>query len=255
MLAITCSCDQLRVDVHDTSRSLPVPADAAGDAETGRGLLLVANLATEWGFYRTPRVKPVIHDRAEPDCGDGDGRGPRGFIRGDGEPSPRRLAVPTQDPGGLLPPDPRRSPRREGTQRGFAGDVRRELTPSFFRMWETCVATVRRDSSSLAAISGLDSPSSTNAATLTSVGVRLSQPLSARRCLECGPRLMPWARNAACRGPRRRPRPGPCTPRRPGRTRPAPHRGRRRGGTRRRPPRAPSRGTADGRRRGTAPRR
>ena len=44
-------------------------------------------------------------------------------------------------------------------------------------MWETCVATVRRDSSSRAAISGLDSPSSTNAAILISVAVRLSQPL------------------------------------------------------------------------------
>ena len=62
-------------------------------------------------------------------------------------------------------------------------------------MWETCVATVRRDSSSRAAISGLDRPSSTNAAILISVAVRLSQPLCARRCLACGPRRMPWARN------------------------------------------------------------
>ena len=37
----------------------------------------------------------------------------------------------------------------------------RELTSSFFKMCETWVATVRRDSSSLAAISGLDNPSST----------------------------------------------------------------------------------------------
>ena len=28
MLAITCSFGQLRVDVHDTSRTLPVPVDA-----------------------------------------------------------------------------------------------------------------------------------------------------------------------------------------------------------------------------------
>ncbi len=67
----------------------------------------------------------------------------------------------------------------------------RELTSSFFRMCETWVATVRRDSSSLAAISGLDSPSSTNAAILISVAVRLSQPLRACRCLACGPRRMP----------------------------------------------------------------
>src|SRR5213078_3939117 len=51
----------------------------------------------------------------------------------------------------------------------------RECTPSFFRMWETWVATVRRDSNSLAAISGLDSPSPTSAAILVSAGVRLSQ--------------------------------------------------------------------------------
>ncbi len=66
-------------------------------------------------------------------------------------------------------------------------------------MWETCVATVRRDSISRAAISGLDSPSSTNAATFISVAVRLSQPLRACRCLARGPRRMPWARNAAWR--------------------------------------------------------
>ena len=53
----------------------------------------------------------------------------------------------------------------------------RECTPSFFKMWETWVATVRRESSSLAAISGLDMPSSTSLATVVSVGVRLSQPL------------------------------------------------------------------------------
>ena len=74
----------------------------------------------------------------------------------------------------------------------------RELTSSFFRMWETWVATVRRDRSSRAAISGLDSPSSTKAAILISVAVRLSQPLRARRCLACGPRRMPWTRKVAC---------------------------------------------------------
>lgn len=46
----------------------------------------------------------------------------------------------------------------------------RELTPSLFRTWETWVATVRGESSSLAPISGLDSPSSMNDATLISVG-------------------------------------------------------------------------------------
>jgi len=59
MLAITCSQGELRLDVHDTSCSLPVVMEAAADAETGRGLMLVATLATEWGFYRTPRGKAV----------------------------------------------------------------------------------------------------------------------------------------------------------------------------------------------------
>ena len=65
------------------------------------------------------------------------------------------------------------------------------VTFSFFRMCDTCVATVRRESMSRAAISGLDSPSSTKAATLSSASVSESHPLTARRCLLCGPRLMP----------------------------------------------------------------
>ena len=58
-LAISCSCDQLRVDVHDTSRSLPVLVDARADEETGRGLMLVATLSADWGFYPTPAGKAV----------------------------------------------------------------------------------------------------------------------------------------------------------------------------------------------------
>jgi len=58
-LVITCDCDELRVDVHDTSRSAPTPVDAPVDAEAGRGLMLVATLSTDWGFYRTPAGKAV----------------------------------------------------------------------------------------------------------------------------------------------------------------------------------------------------
>ena len=58
-LAIACSSGQLRVDVYDTSCSLPVLVDASADAETGRGLMLVATLSTEWGFYRLPAGKAV----------------------------------------------------------------------------------------------------------------------------------------------------------------------------------------------------
>jgi anti-sigma regulatory factor (Ser/Thr protein kinase) len=59
MLVIACFRDQLRVDVHDASRSFPVVADVPADAETGRGLLLVATLSAEWGFYRTAAGKAV----------------------------------------------------------------------------------------------------------------------------------------------------------------------------------------------------
>ena len=88
MLSVSCSCDQLRVDVHDTSRSLPVLADVPSDAETGRGLLLVATLAAEWGFYRTPAGKAVYFTLApQSDFAEVGGRGPQGLICGDGEPS------------------------------------------------------------------------------------------------------------------------------------------------------------------------
>jgi anti-sigma regulatory factor (Ser/Thr protein kinase) len=79
MLAITCSGDQLRVDVHDTSRTLPMLVDAPVDAETGRGLMLVSTLSAEWGFYRTPAGKAVYFTIAfQPDVAEGDGRGPQG---------------------------------------------------------------------------------------------------------------------------------------------------------------------------------
>jgi anti-sigma regulatory factor (Ser/Thr protein kinase) len=59
MLTIASSRGRLRVDVHDTSCSLPAVAEVPADAETGRGLLLVETLSDEWGFYRTPAGKAV----------------------------------------------------------------------------------------------------------------------------------------------------------------------------------------------------
>jgi anti-sigma regulatory factor (Ser/Thr protein kinase) len=58
-LVISCACGQLRIDVHDTSCAVPVPVDADADAETGRGLMLVDSLSSDWGFYRTPAGKAV----------------------------------------------------------------------------------------------------------------------------------------------------------------------------------------------------
>jgi anti-sigma regulatory factor (Ser/Thr protein kinase) len=89
VLAIACSRGRLRVDVHDTSRSLPavaeVPADADADAdaETGRGLLLVETLSDEWGFYRTPAGKAVYFTLAfETDETDETGKAPATGGRG-----------------------------------------------------------------------------------------------------------------------------------------------------------------------------
>ena len=78
-LTISCSFDQLRVDVHDTSRSQPVVVDAPPDAETGRGLMLVATLSSDWGCYRTPAGKAVYFTLAfRPHVAEGRGRGPQG---------------------------------------------------------------------------------------------------------------------------------------------------------------------------------
>jgi anti-sigma regulatory factor (Ser/Thr protein kinase) len=89
LLAITCCCDQLRVDVHDTSSLLPVPADAPADAETGRGLMLVASLSAEWGYYATPAGKAVYFTLAfQPDLYSGDERGPQVFAGGHVEAEP-----------------------------------------------------------------------------------------------------------------------------------------------------------------------
>ena len=72
MLSISCSYGQLRVEVHDTSCSMPVLVDAPADAETGRGLLLVATLSAGWGSYRTPAGKAVYFTLAfQPEFAEG----------------------------------------------------------------------------------------------------------------------------------------------------------------------------------------
>jgi anti-sigma regulatory factor (Ser/Thr protein kinase) len=58
-LFVTCSAGHLRVYVHDTSPELPALLDTPADAEDGRGLMLVASLATDWGCYRTSAGKAV----------------------------------------------------------------------------------------------------------------------------------------------------------------------------------------------------
>ena len=49
----------LRVEVADESSRLPTPRTADPEAEGGRGLALVAALASDWGVERTPTGKTV----------------------------------------------------------------------------------------------------------------------------------------------------------------------------------------------------
>ena len=60
-MRVRCSGGELRVEVHDRSRNIPVPAslEVPDDSETGRGLMLVDTLAAEWGYYLTPGGKAV----------------------------------------------------------------------------------------------------------------------------------------------------------------------------------------------------
>ncbi len=58
-LVITSAENWMRVSVHDSSQSEPVPMHAPLDAEEGRGLTLLANLSASWGFQRTATGKAV----------------------------------------------------------------------------------------------------------------------------------------------------------------------------------------------------
>ncbi len=111
-LAITCSCDQLRVDVFDTVCFLPVVVDAPADAETGRGLMLVATLSADWGFYRTPVGKAVYFTLAfAPDDVGAVSRNPPGGS----PPPPTAPAVPAARLG-ERPRARAESPRRDVAQ-------------------------------------------------------------------------------------------------------------------------------------------
>jgi anti-sigma regulatory factor (Ser/Thr protein kinase) len=59
VLAITCGWGQLRIEVHDSSFAVPVLVNAPACAETGRGLMLVASLSSDWGYYWTHAGKAV----------------------------------------------------------------------------------------------------------------------------------------------------------------------------------------------------
>ncbi len=56
-LVIRCSRSHLRIDVYDTSRCLAMAEGGPAGTETGRGLVLVATLSTDWGSFHTPAGK------------------------------------------------------------------------------------------------------------------------------------------------------------------------------------------------------
>jgi len=58
-VAIRCSRGQLRVDVYDSARSLPVPAETPDEDGAGPELVLVTQLADDWGVFRTPAGRGV----------------------------------------------------------------------------------------------------------------------------------------------------------------------------------------------------
>jgi anti-sigma regulatory factor (Ser/Thr protein kinase) len=79
LLVITWTDDQMRVEVHDTSRFEPLLLDAPPDAETGRGLMLVDSLSTDWGFRKTAMGKVVYFTLApQGDLDEGDDRNAQG---------------------------------------------------------------------------------------------------------------------------------------------------------------------------------
>jgi anti-sigma regulatory factor (Ser/Thr protein kinase) len=112
-LAMTCSPDRLRVDVHDTSPSLPVLVDAPADAEAGRGLMLVGTLSAEWGVYRTQAGKAVYFTLAfQPYVAEGGAAGPQGVHTWG--PSAVSPAGACQSPPYVPVIPAARSPRRQG---------------------------------------------------------------------------------------------------------------------------------------------
>ena len=213
-LAITCSCGQLRVDVHDTSCFFPVLGDASVDEETGRGLMLVDTLAAKWGCYRTPAGKAVYFTLTFQPVRRGRRTGsPAGSRAGAVEPGcPRRLTARTERArdrrGDHLDAMVRRADSR-------AMSVR-ECTSSFFRMCDTWVPTVRRESMQPGGDLRVGQSFFHECGDL-GLGRRqavppTSPPAGAWPAARAG---IPWARNAACSratsaaAPRERCRPRP----------------------------------------------
>jgi len=71
-LAVRCGHGQLRVDVDGATGTGSPQADTPADAQIGPGLILIATLSDEWGFYRTPAGQAVYFALAfQPSADDG----------------------------------------------------------------------------------------------------------------------------------------------------------------------------------------
>ncbi|MCX4721857.1 ATP-binding protein [Streptomyces virginiae] len=66
---------RLRVEVTDTASGLPAPRGCASNAESGRGLMLIAALATAWGSTPTPTGKAVWFEMTPTPAADENGDG------------------------------------------------------------------------------------------------------------------------------------------------------------------------------------
>ncbi|MER7850139.1 ATP-binding protein [Kitasatospora sp. NPDC096077] len=71
------TASHLLVEVHDAGRGLPLPRPAGVDSECGRGLLLVARLAVDWGWRaREGGIGKTVWALLAPETGQGGpGRG------------------------------------------------------------------------------------------------------------------------------------------------------------------------------------
>lgn len=58
-LTVLWTGSRLRVEVTDTAPGLPAPRGCTLNAEGGRGLMLIAAIATDWGTTPTPTGKAV----------------------------------------------------------------------------------------------------------------------------------------------------------------------------------------------------
>lgn len=56
-LVISCAYSQIQVDVYDTSPAVALQVEVPAGEAAGQGLMLLAGLSSNWGYYQTPTGK------------------------------------------------------------------------------------------------------------------------------------------------------------------------------------------------------